>query len=93
MPEANTTIIDTLVCGNTPDQVYGEYIDGGENTITDECPLGCPDINGDGNVDVSDLLIVIAYWGSPDSPADINQDGIVDVTDLLIVVGSWGPCE
>ena len=53
----------------------------------------CPDISGDGIVDVSDLLIVIGYWGSTDSPADLNFDGIVDVSDLLIVVGYWGPCE
>ena len=59
-----------------------------------DCDLfDCPDINGDGTVNVSDLLIVIAYWGSPGSPADVNEDGIVDVSDLLMVVGNWGPCE
>jgi len=52
-----------------------------------------PDINGDGYVNVSDLLVVIDQWGLTDSPADVNQDGIVDVSDLLIVVGNWGPCE
>jgi predicted outer membrane repeat protein len=91
-PDANTTIIDTLACGNTPDQVYGEYIDGGENTITDECPLGCPDINGDSNVDVIDLLLVIGYWGTHDSSADVNSDGIVDVLDLLQIIAAWGTC-
>jgi len=55
---------------------------------------GCdPDINGDGYVNVSDLLVVIDQWGLANSPADVNFDGIVDVADLLIVVGNWGPCE
>ena len=39
--------------------------DGGEgNTISDECPVDCPDINDDGIVNVSDLLIVIDNWGA-----------------------------
>jgi hypothetical protein len=52
-----------------------------------------PDINGDGIVNVTDLLAVIDQWGQSNSPADVNGDGIVDVTDLLAVVGNWGPCE
>jgi protocatechuate 3,4-dioxygenase beta subunit len=53
----------------------------------------CPDINGDGYINVIDLLTIIAQWGLTNSPADVNADGIVNVSDLLIVVGSWGPCE
>ena len=88
-----TTLIDTVVCSNTPDQINGGYTDGGGNTIEDECPSECPDINGDGYVNVTDLLAVIDQWGQTDSPADVTGDGVVDVTDLLEVVGNWGPCE
>jgi hypothetical protein len=71
-----------------------EFTDGGGNTIADECPnQECPDINGDGYVNVTDLLAVIDQWGLTDSPADVNFDGIVNVSDLLMVVGNWGPCE
>jgi predicted outer membrane repeat protein len=88
------TLTDTTVCGNTPDQIYGDWTDNGGNTIADVCPdQDCPDINGDGNVNVSDLLVVIDQWGLTNSPADLNLDGTVDVSDLLIVVGNWGPCE
>ena len=52
----------------------------------------CPDINGDLNVNVSDVLAVIDQWGLSKSPADVNTDGIVNVSDLLMVVGHWGPC-
>ena len=62
----------------------------GGNWVEDECPSDCPDINGDGYVNVSDLLAIIDQWGLTNSPADLNFDGIVDVTDLLIVVGNWG---
>jgi hypothetical protein len=51
------------------------------------------DVDQNGTVDVSDLLVVIDQWGLTDSPADLNGDGIVDVSDLLLVVGNWGPCE
>jgi predicted outer membrane repeat protein len=86
------TLTDTTICGNTPDQIVGSWTDGGYNTIADECPTDCPDIDGDGIVNVTDLLAVIDQWGSTLSDADINGDGIVNVTDLLEVVGNWGPC-
>jgi hypothetical protein len=52
------------------------------------------DVNGDGVVNVSDLLIIISEWGMctipSDCPADVNGDGFVNVTDLLIAIGNWG---
>ena len=50
------------------------------------------DINGDAEVNVSDLLSVVGEWGQSNVPSDINQDGVVNVTDLLLVVDAWGPC-
>lgn len=54
------------------------------------------DLNSDGFVDVSDLLLLFANWGScPRSatcPGDLNGDGSVDVSDLLILLGAWGFC-
>jgi hypothetical protein len=55
-----------------------------------DCPA---DIDGDGEVGVSDVLSVIAAWGSCSGcAADVNGDGSVNVSDLLEVVGGWGPC-
>ena len=90
---SSPVLTNTTVCGNSPDQIYGDWTNNGGNTIADECPIECPDINGDGYVNVNDLLVVIDQWGLTDSPADLNFDGIVDVSDLLIVVGNWGECE
>ena len=48
------------------------------------------DLDGDGVVDVSDLLMIIGAWGTPD--ADITGDNMTDVSDLLIAIGAYGPC-
>jgi len=55
---------------------------------------GCPaDVNGDGVVDVLDLLAVLGAWGETgELPEDVTGDGVVDVLDLLEVLGAWGPC-
>ena len=50
------------------------------------------DTNGDGAVNVTDLLAAIADWGMTDSPADVNGDGIVNVSDLLAMIAAWGEC-
>ncbi|MHC5026097.1 MAG: FG-GAP-like repeat-containing protein [Planctomycetota bacterium] len=52
-------------------------------------PVG--DANGDGTVDVEDLVAVIVDWGKcGDCSADINDDGQVDVQDLVLVILNWG---
>jgi hypothetical protein len=48
------------------------------------------DVNGDGVVDVTDLLAVLAEWGAcPGCAADLNGDGMVNVDDLLVVLANW----
>ena len=51
------------------------------------------DVNGDCCVDVSDILQVIAAWGTDDFLADVNGDGVVNVADLLKILSAWGSCE
>ncbi|MBC8201426.1 MAG: alpha amylase C-terminal domain-containing protein [Planctomycetes bacterium] len=51
----------------------------------------CPaDFNGDGIVNVTDLLTIISAWGTPN--ADITGDNMTNVSDLLIAIGEFGPC-
>ncbi|HIN84517.1 MAG TPA: hypothetical protein EYM90_06425 [Phycisphaerales bacterium] len=57
-----------------------------------DTPSCTGDVNGDNTVDVTDLLEVVASWGTGSGPADINGDGIVDVGDILELVGAWGAC-
>ncbi|MDG2424513.1 MAG: alpha/beta hydrolase-fold protein [Phycisphaerales bacterium] len=51
------------------------------------------DVNGDLQIDVQDILLVINDWETAADETDVNDDGIVNVIDLLIVIDGWGPCE
>ena len=52
------------------------------------------DIDGDGIVGLSDLLILLAEWGPcgdcEDCPADLDRDCTVGLSDLLILLANWG---
>ncbi len=48
------------------------------------------DVTGDGVTDVTDLLELLAAYGSADPNYDLVPDGIVDVTDLLHLLGDFG---
>jgi hypothetical protein len=67
--------------------------DGGPATIR-VVPLG--DVDGDGEVGIEDLLIVLGTWGPcpppcpPSCAADIDGDCAVGITDFLLVLGNWG---
>ena len=52
------------------------------------------DFNGDGVVDIKDLLHLIDRWGQADPRCDIGPmpwgDGIVDKNDLEVLMSHWG---
>lgn len=53
-------------------------------------PVEPADVNGDGAVDVADLLMVLAAWGPcTECAADVDGDGTVNVVDLLMVLSGW----
>jgi hypothetical protein len=47
------------------------------------------DIDGDGAVNVQDLLLLLAAWGTADPDADLDGSGAVDVQDLLLLLSFW----
>ena len=58
--------------------------------------MDCPgDFDADGVVGLSDLLAILANWGS-DSPlhdvAPAGGDGTIDLNDLLVILANWGDC-
>ena len=59
-------------------------------------PADClGDINGDGNVDSSDLGVLIALWNTNPTAvpqADLNGDETVNSADIGLLVGGWGVC-
>jgi hypothetical protein len=61
------------------------------NDVCDDYPSDCPaDFNGDGQVDITDLLAFLDGWGTAD--ADIDGDGDGDIEDLLVLISAWGAC-
>lgn len=77
------------VPGSPPVQWASDY------TFTVVVPACNGDINNDAIVNVSDLLMVISFWG-PTQPTftapDVDHNGVVNVNDLLYVIGHWGSC-
>ncbi len=63
-------------------------------SVTVLCPQACPaDLDGDGTVAITDLITLLAAWGSKGGPEDIDGDGTVGITDLLTLLSVWGPCK
>ena len=49
------------------------------------------DINGDGTVNIQDLVLVSSNFGQTgQNSADVNDDGIVNISDLVLVAGAFG---
>ncbi len=58
-----------------------------------DCPgTGPADLDGNGVVDIVDLILLLGDWGceGPDCIGDVNGDGVVDVVDLIEMLGAWG---
>ncbi|MEE9128418.1 MAG: M12 family metallo-peptidase [Phycisphaerales bacterium] len=105
-PVANPTGLDFVPGGDVdcnlnliPDScdiASGTSQDVNGNGIPDECESpGIPgDIDGDGSVGASDLLILLVSWGPcadcSDCPADLDDNCSVGASDLLILLANWG---
>ena len=49
------------------------------------------DVNGDGIVNIQDLVFVASRFDAPDATeADLNKDGIVNIQDLVLVSNAFG---
>ncbi len=76
---------------NPSDSVTEAAID---DFAVSELTCGCVhDLDSSGDVGVTDLLALLAAWGTdPGGPPDFDADGNVGVTDLLEILALWGPC-
>jgi len=54
------------------------------------------DVDGDGDVDVADIMLVAGRWNTTvgdndyDPAYDLDHDGDIDVVDIMMVVAHWG---
>ena len=72
-----------------------EHIDPAElaefGTLIPDCP---GDLDGNGVVDVADLVALIVSWGPCQGcAADLDGTGVVDVADLVALIVAWGDCR
>jgi hypothetical protein len=79
------------------DIASGASLDANGNGVPDECEC-VGDVDGNGVIDVQDLIAVILAWGPcpkpPEAcPADTDGDGAVDVQDLIQIILAWGGCS
>ncbi len=68
--------------------------DANDNDVPDECETLLGDLDGDGDVDATDLIALLGAWGPcddcADCPADLDDDCSVGTGDLIILLGNWG---
>jgi hypothetical protein len=62
---------------------------------TYHCQIVCGDANGDGSVDIGDVVHLVAYLYKNGSPpqcdpmaecGDVNSDGVINIGDVLYLV-------
>lgn len=58
-----------------------------EKTVEIVSYLGASDINGDGNVTLSDLSMAVKNYQSDNAQCDVDRNGVVDASDLIIITG------
>ncbi|MBL9148811.1 MAG: hypothetical protein JNM94_08980 [Phycisphaerae bacterium] len=96
--DGRQVLSDTVGSGATPNQViFGDVsILGASTSLTKSIVVeGLPDcvvadLDCDGDVDGSDLGVLLGAWGTDACEADLNKDGTVDGIDLGTMLGLWG---
>ncbi|MFN9126402.1 MAG: right-handed parallel beta-helix repeat-containing protein [bacterium] len=94
---ATGTLKNSVLCGHSPADFSGSWIDGGGNQFYPKgCTPACPaDIVDDGFVNGADLATVLVYWGTNGSQfpgVDIDGNAVVNGADLAAVLAAWGQC-
>jgi formylglycine-generating enzyme required for sulfatase activity/serine/threonine protein kinase len=94
---ASGTLKNSTLCGHSPADVLGSWVDGGGNEFfPDGCYPPCPgDVDGSGAVNAVDISVVLGSWGTSGGKypgADVDGSGTVDAADLSAVLAGWGSC-
>ena len=98
-PLPDNWVLTTGDCDDGNASVYpgapgtGQGIDNNcDGAVTGDEVNACPqDINGDGNVTVADVLLILGEFGcTTNCTADVDGDGAVTVGDVLDVLSAFG---
>lgn len=92
---SNLELFDTKLSNTEAENIPHETVDG--SVTIQETPQVSPDVNGDGVVDLLDIVAAgLAFGSYPGHPRwnpvpDINQDNLIDIFDLVLIAINWGP--
>lgn len=85
---------DEVACNYNPDATDAAACEFAADSFDcDGNPLSCSeDINGNGTVEVSDVLLLLSDFGctSDCTDADVDGDGAVSVADILLLLAAFG---
>ena len=86
--KASTLTLSETLFADDQGNTFLPRVEGGEIT---EPPELKGDVNGDGVVNIQDLVLVASSFGKTgQNSADINADGVVNIADLVLVAGALG---
>ena len=86
--KASTLTLSDVLLSNSTGETFAPQVENAE--ITEPTKL-TGDVNGDGTVNIADLVLVASNLGQTGSnPADVNSDGVVNIADLVLVAGALG---
>ncbi|MDE0684140.1 MAG: NPCBM/NEW2 domain-containing protein, partial [Candidatus Poribacteria bacterium] len=86
--KASTLTLSDVLLSNSIGETFAPQIENAE--ITEPTVLK-GDVNGDGTVNITDLVLVASNLGQTGSnAADVNTDGVVNIADLVLVTGALG---
>ena len=86
--KASTLTLSDVLLSNSTGETFAPQIENAE--ITEPTKLK-GDVNGDGQVNIADLVLVASNLGQTGSNvADVNTDGVVNIADLVLVAGALG---
>ena len=92
-----TTPKGTYSIGATASTIIGETETSNNTYLNGAVKVkACPDLDGDGDVDIYDVVIVTSIYGCKEGDAcwnpkaDLFEDGVIDIYDVVGVTGHYG---
>jgi hypothetical protein len=91
-------LVDVIVLDEYNNPVSTVIVDGTVEVEMSECPY---DLSGDGQVNETDLLMVLAHFGEMGYPGWIKEDlsgplgtpdGMINIFDVIALADHWGSC-
>ena len=68
------------------------FLGEGTECNSTSCQQCSGDFNGNGAVDVDDLLALISVYGTEDVDHDLDGDDLISIEDLLLLLSHYGEC-